>query len=1827
MDNKKFTNRPVDKLPLKKSKQYLWKYIQSKTAMGKAGEEAESFGASFGASSGDFFKSLWRMPQRLAVAGVVSTMVIVALVFGSIFGGWFDVVKIETVHAAFDMVAQDEDGGGVATDSGFILTASENLSESLIATNLNVEPKIELDIRKTGSGEYEVKPVNDLDSNKIYQFSIKSESGEYSWAYQVQDTFKITGTLPGDKSNRVPVDTGIEINFSHENYDFKNFSDYFQISPVVKGSFEQHRNIVAFVPKETLKEGTIYTVTVKKGLALKDSDKKLEEDHVFQFETYKPDEAESPQSSIYFTQTYNEIGTKGAVGLGVYAYQTEQKEFKVQVYKYQDADQYLQELKKTLEIPGWTYAREKSQKYKTDHLENVGIFDALLESNGYYSNYIYFPNNTFEAGQYVFQLEFEGGISQTLVQVTDVTSYVNISLTDTLIWVNDLITGKSIKGAKVEISGLEQSYETNEDGVAKFTTPDKWKQEYDYSGNNSTYIKITSPDGRILFNNISPYYYDGEGDGYWQSFSTDRPTYKPTDKIQFFGFLKAQGKKDADFNSVKLQITKDWDTYVKDVPIKFADDGTFIGAVDIKNFNPGYYYLKLYQGKDVISRIGFEVADYVKPSFELTLTKDKNAVFAGETMNFYVDSHFFDGTPVANLEIDDYNKKGHYKTNEKGEAKVSIKAENENFDCSNYCSDTHNYYYEITSSFAEETPISASADVRIFDSHMDIDADSKTVEENGEMMGQVKIKTNWIDLSRLNNEEESDYYDYLGDVAKDRIIDGDITEISWNKTENGQRYNFITKKVEKLYSYNRVEKELEGFRLQTDSNGEINYKFEIDPEKYYEIRLYGPDDKGNQAHSSTSVFGSLTRNTEYDYYGINILNGTVDGGEDWWWGGGEHKFELGDTVEAAIVNNGIPLDKETKGIFLFMQEAEGIQEYEVEDSPYYSFKFSKDDIPNVYVDGVWFNGSEYMTFYSFASAKYNHDIQKLDIKIESDKLEYLPGEDVTLSVKVTDSGGSPASAKVNLNLVDEAYYKVAYDNFVDPLTQIYQENGAGVILTYNSHFSALSGTRDMGGKGGCFTGETQITMADGSTKAIKDIHKGDKILTKENEYSSRLMPAEVTGTVAKFVSGYLLINDELEVTDEHIVFANGAWTRVADLRIGDSLLSSDGHDVEIFSIRSVVEPVWVYNIEIKGAHTYIANGFYVHNQKGDDYIRQDFKDTALFDVVNVGASGQGKITFKLPDNITSWRVMAKAIDTNNLRGGANTSALKVSMPFFVDLIMNKEYSVNDKPMVKFRAYGEALKTNNAVTFKPEFDGKKDENATVNGKAFEGSYYTLPKLEIGKHDITIRAESAKLTDNLKESFEVKGSRLKKDAVKNITPVDAKTVFELGKDGPTEIKLVDSGLSYYYEQLWSMYYGYGDRLDQKIPQIAAAELLKKYFGRDDLTDIEEANAGIMAAYQRGDGLSLLPYSSDDLKLTALAVALDSDPQRYSTGGLKDYFSPVYTNGRSNLNELVYSLLGLASIKEPVLLSLREIQNEPKLTLEEKLYIALAFQNLGSNKEALPIFEEVYEDLAKSDNYQGVHETALGAVVAAGLNQKAEAEKLWKFVELNGFDDEDVKDMYKLGYLRNSLRQANSKPAEFKIKINEHEETVKLKPYENKEIMAFPGDIVAMQVIEGEVAAVLHYEEFVEPSEFKKDNRLSISRKYYVNEKEVTEFKEGDLVKVVITVGVTGKFDQASFRIADILPSGLYPLTSYFGINTYYEEGMRYPYGMNGQELHFCWYPYFEKGSLGVQNPTIKYYARVVNPGEFYAEPAKIESFYDSSIVNISEPSVIKIKPINE
>jgi len=137
----------------------------------------------------------------------------------------------------------------------------------------------------------------------------------------------------------------------------------------------------------------------------------------------------------------------------------------------------------------------------------------------------------------------------------------------------------------------------------------------------------------------------------------------------------------------------------------------------------------------------------------------------------------------------------------------------------------------------------------------------------------------------------------------------------------------------------------------------------------------------------------------------------------------------------------------------------------------------------------------------------------------------------------------------------------------------------------------------------CFAPDTRILMADGTEKAIKHVKLGDVVMG-QNEYGV-MKPNVVTklyhhqyeeNNMEEFK--ILRVNGHLQMTPEHPVFTQRGIVDAGDLRLGDTLTTTDG-TVSISSIEEAPRIPQVYNLRVYPDHTYFANGIKVHNKGGD----------------------------------------------------------------------------------------------------------------------------------------------------------------------------------------------------------------------------------------------------------------------------------------------------------------------------------------------------------------------------------------------------------------------------------------------------------------------------------------------------------------------------------------------------------------------------------------------------------------------------------------------------
>ena len=140
---------------------------------------------------------------------------------------------------------------------------------------------------------------------------------------------------------------------------------------------------------------------------------------------------------------------------------------------------------------------------------------------------------------------------------------------------------------------------------------------------------------------------------------------------------------------------------------------------------------------------------------------------------------------------------------------------------------------------------------------------------------------------------------------------------------------------------------------------------------------------------------------------------------------------------------------------------------------------------------------------------------------------------------------------------------------------------------------------------------------------------------------------------------------------------------------------------------------------------------------GDDGGREDFRDWLVARLVATGADGRATVSFDLSDDLTSWRVVGSAI-TAGLQAGVGHVHVPVGLPFFAEVVLAPVYLAADRPAVRLRAYGSALRDGDPVRFTVTSGTVPIASVTADATAFEAVEVELPNMPVGTHRLRVTA---------------------------------------------------------------------------------------------------------------------------------------------------------------------------------------------------------------------------------------------------------------------------------------------------------------------------------------------------------------------------------------------------------------------------------------------------------------------------------------------------------
>ena len=1776
------------------------------------------------------------MPMRWSAG--VATVVLIAVVVSSTglfpFGGSriggrnlgnFSRLIIDEAYAQdnFTIIATDGDTTGVNSASGFTITSHTDVSLEDLRNTIRIFPETPFTLSEVGANTFFLEPHTALQGGLVYTVGIdasfRSSAGQlqerdYSWAFQVKEPFKVMHTLPRNLSVGVPTNTGIEFTFSHQNV--QGLKDAFSITPHVEGRFETHGRTAVFVPNTNLQASTIYRVTLADTVQVKGSEEKLLEPINFEFETSRA----SSRDYFGIQEPMLEFAAGDRVVIPVYANENNNKEISIKVHAFKSADQFASALREQSAIPVWAQATRRAHSIKATDLAVVSSSAANIQKADY-RQFVLLPDEL-KAGLYLVELGDGSEASQVLIQVTDLAVYSAVTATDTIVWVNDVSTHEAVPDAKVTTLDGRFNTSTNAEGIALLDASamhlngqSPWNvNEYVTvaAGNKLTVVQIGK--------STDYYYMDTEytPDQYWDYFYTDRSMYQPTDTVSFWGFVQARSGSTPDTVRVTLASESYYNDAGETIPLYQENlsvvGGAFAGSTSFSRLTPGSYVLRVYQGETQIASRYLSVTEYEKPAYQLAIEADKKAGFATESFDYTVDASFFEGTPVSGLSLSAKSSNSLVATDQltktldqNGQGTLTFDTRSKTCTYDNSCSLYAYGTVSIQPTLAEEADIVASTPQLVFNSRVSADI---SAQRSSSQMVTTMVKAFNVDLSKINNSAGRYYNvsDYRGSSAAGVQVRGQITEVSYSRVQTGEVYDFINKVHYPKYRYDKQEKIVHTFKDTTGLDGSFAVTYQGTEDKSYFVEIIVQDKFGGEHNLSEWAHADARFRewSEYDYYSIRRVQ-EADG------------FSLGEAAEFNFKKNNQPIVADTDDAFLFLKLQEGLIDHEVSQDALYSFIFNAEAIPSVVIDGVYFDGESYFVpGYSMGSsnARASLDLsnRELRITVSTDKDEYEPGEKVALSLSVTDANGKSVASAVNVNLVDEAFYALQ-EEAVNPLESLYRSVGTGLGSVSETHkYRSLSGLDSLAEGGGCFLPGTGILLEDGTEKYIQDIKVGDRILTKASERSDKLVGATVKQVFTHDVNEYMILNGQIRVTPIHRMFVNYGWQPIGEARVGDVLHGANGEMVPIKSIDWVREPVTVYNFEVEGLHTYIADGVYVHNDKGG--VREDFADTALFESVITDGNGQASLSFELPDNITTWRVTAQAISPD-LYAGVGVTPVRSTKPVFADAVIASEYLTSDKPEIKVRAYGTALTDDSELQFEVSSDSLGI-NQSFTEKAYTSKYVNLGDLSsrLGSHDVLVSAKSGEHTDVLKRTTSVIESRIRQTAQSVETVTDGTSLAD--KAG-TELLFADASRGKYYQHVRGLQYTNGGRADQVTAGIVSRQLLTNYFG------VTESSSSDLTAYAGSNGLiALLPYSGGELGLTAKIAS--ADPELVDGYALSSTFRQILDSKKSTNEEIAQALLGLAALGEPVLIPLQNLAGLEQQSVTTRLYTAMALAEIGDREKARDIFVELLREYGEeTDAYvrlklpsdaETLEMTALGTVLAAMI-QDSHMDKLWTYTS-TVYEKDVITSLERALYLSEVIPGLPVSDTAFELVVNGQPTVIDLSNGKTYSLRLTEGQAADAVIRSVKGSAMLTTSRSVESDGQEKDALVSLKREYRnLQGQVVTEFKEGDVIQVRVTPSFDNSAPDGAYQITDLVPSGLTLVTQPRRYsNTRNESTVLHPFSLEGQTAKFMYY----NGKR--MNRTFSYYLRVTSVGQYTAEPALIEYANAPSIRSFSDEQIIKI-----
>ncbi len=571
-----------------------------------------------------------------------------------------------------------------------------------------------------------------------------------------------------------------------------------------------------------------------------------------------------------------------------------------------------------------------------------------------------------------------------------------------------------------------------------------------------------------MFYGYEDYEEGGGGENLKAYIYTDRPVYRPTHKVNFKGIIRsidANGAyKPVSDNTVNVTVEDPNGANILTKELPISPRGTFSGDVDIAEEAPLGSYRIAAEVESGSASGSFEVAEYKKPEYKVTISVPGKFVQTGQKANFSIDARYFFGAPVANAEVKYYIYRSRYYAwfGQGDTDETTDESETE---------DEYSQFYRGGDDMVQESE--GTLDAR---GHLNVDFPVPQADETDTSDYSYRLEAQVTDSARrtidgagsfvatrgtvVANADPDRYVYNKGDLAKIRVTTTDydghpvgapvqlqFVERTWTKKPKPEDAD------ESYYpEYEMHERPILYADVQTDSQGQANYNYTTTEAGNISIKTVTWEN-GRPVPTIGGYLWVTDRQYPWnessfyseDYTAIKLVPD-------------KKSYKPGETAHVLAI---LPTDNAHLLVSTELNKVMTVQHVSsagrsiVLDVP-----IQASYAPNIFLNVSYVKGGDMYT--SDQRLIVPARDKMLNLEIISNKKEYKPREAASYTILARNAEGAPVSgAEVSLGVVDEAIYSVSPDYSGNIKSEFYglRYSSVETHLSINYSFTGFAGDK------------------------------------------------------------------------------------------------------------------------------------------------------------------------------------------------------------------------------------------------------------------------------------------------------------------------------------------------------------------------------------------------------------------------------------------------------------------------------------------------------------------------------------------------------------------------------------------------------------------------------------------------------------------------------------------------------------------------------------------------------------------------------------------------